>query len=120
MGKEHGTAGVADVEASSSGAEPWEQSTSDAGFVVRLRGDLTIRDASRLHSRAMSTLGAKTVLHLDEVTYIDAAAAQILYAWRRSLRLHGFELEIVGTPPSVRDELASVGLSWVLGQGEQA
>ena len=76
-----------------------------AGPAVVIRGEIDICSSAQLREQLLSVIrghGARVVLDLAEVTFIDCAGISTLLAARRQALLEGGSLRVLRASPRVR------------------
>ena len=92
------------------GVEPGEAAT-----LVVLRGDLDLSTASELRECLVKVIdeGARIVIDLEAVDFLDSAGLGILVGGLKRARTHGGELELVCSSHDVLKPLEITGLDRV-------
>ena len=88
-----------------------------AGPAVVIRGEIDICSSAQLREQLLSVIrrhGARVVLDLAEVTFIDCAGISTLLAARRQALLEGGSLRVLRASPRVRRIIALTRLDPLL------
>ena len=87
----------------------------EAATLVVLRGDLDLSTASELRECLVKVIdqGARVVIDLEAVDFLDSAGLGILVGGLKRARTHGGELELVCTSQDVLKPLEITGLDRV-------
>jgi anti-sigma B factor antagonist len=87
------------------------------GPLVTVSGEVDIASAPQLRDQLLSVIrrrGARLLLDLAGVTFIDCAGINVLLAVRRRAQLEGGSLRVLRASPPVRRIIALTGLDRVL------
>ena len=87
----------------------------EAATLVVLRGDLDLSTASELRECLVKVIdeGARIVIDMEAVDFLDSAGLGILVGGLKRARTHGGELELVCTGQDVLKPLEITGLDRV-------